>query len=415
MDRALPVGHRRSRLLRQTAIALAALTALVSLVALASVWLRPSISRNRIRTARVEVGPVQAMITTSGTVLPEVEQVVASPVDARVLKIRKRPGDTLSPGEPLLELDLSASRLALQRLQQDLALKENMQAKTRLDLEARLDELAGQQELKRLQLASARAQLARDRQLHTKGFLSQDELTRSELAEAQAAVELRKTETETNHAEKSTRTQIEGLRLETATLRGERDEASRTLELATTKADRRGVLTWIVTEEGAAVKKGDLLARIADLSSFRVDATASDVHAQRLAVGMPVLVKINDRQKLRGRIGNVHPAIKQGVITFSVGLEEKASPLLRSNLRVDVLVVTGHKERTLRLARGPFADGEGNREVFVVRGDRALRTTVRFGLSSADHFEVLAGLQAGDEVIVSDMTDRLDLRQLTIR
>jgi HlyD family secretion protein len=415
MDRALPTGHRRGKLLKQTTLALATLTGALALVAVASAWLRPSVSRNRIRTARVEVGAVEATISASGTVLPEVEQVVASPVDARVLKIRKRPGDELHPGEPLLELDLSASRLALQRLAQDLALKENMQAKTRLDLEARLDELAGQQELKRLQLASARAQLARDRQLHTRGFLSQDELTRSELAEAQAAVELRKTETETRHAERSTRTQIDGLRLETATLRGERDEARRTLDLATTKADRRGVLTFIVNEEGAAVKKGDLLARIADLGSFRVEATASDVHAQRLAVGLPARVKVSERQVLGGKISNVHPAIKQGVITFSVALDDKASLLLRSNLRVDVLVVTGHRPRALRLARGPFADGEGTREVFVVRGDRAVRTRARFGLSSADHFEVLSGLQAGDEVIISDMTDRLDLRELAVK
>jgi HlyD family secretion protein len=383
MDRALPLRHRRTRFARQTAIALAAVTGLVSLVALSAAWLRPSVSRSRIRTARVEVGPVEAMITTSGTVVPEVEQVVPSPVDARVLKIRKRPGDTVTPGEPLLELDLAASRLTLERLEHDLAIKENMQARTRLDLDARLDDLAGQQELRRLQLASARAQLSRDRQLHDRGFLSQDELSRTELAEAQAGVELRKTESETRHAERSTRAQIEGLRLETATLRGERDEARRQLELATTKADRRGVLTWIVTEEGAEVRKGEVIARLADLGSFRVDATTSDVHAQRLAAGLPVLVKINDLQQLRGHISHIHPAIKQGVLTFSVALDDRASPWLRANLRVDVLVVTGHRDHTVRVARGPFADGEGNREVFVVRGDRAVRTTARFGLTSA--------------------------------
>ncbi len=415
MDRALPIAHRRSRVARQVAVAAAILAGLITVVALASAWLRPSVSRSRIRTARVELGAIEAMITASGTVLPEVEQVVPSPVDARVLKIRKRPGDPLQPGEPLLELDLHASRLALDRLEHDLALKENQQARTRMDLEARLDELAGQQELRRLQLASARAQLARDRQLHDRGFLSPDELNRSELGEAQAAVELRKTESETRHAERSTRAQIEGLRLETATLRGERDEARRQLELATTKADRRGVLTWIVTEEGAEVKKGEVIARIADLGSFRVDATTSDVHAQSLTAGLPVVVQINDRQQLRGQISQVQPAIKQGVLTFSVALADRSSSWLRANLRVDVRVVTGHRDRTVRVARGPFADGEGNREVFVVRGDRAVRTTARFGLSSADHFEVLAGLQPGDEVIISDMTDRLDLRELAIR
>ena len=88
---------------------------------------------------------------------------------------------------------------------------------------------------------------------------------------------------------------------------------------------------------------------------------------------------------------------------------------MRPNLRVDVLVVTGRKERALRVARGPFADGEGRREVFVVRGSRAVRTSAQLGLSSASHFEVVQGLQAGDEIVISDMSEHLHQRELALR
>jgi HlyD family secretion protein len=173
-----------------------------------------------------------------------------------------------------------------------------------------------------------------------------------------------------------------------------------------------------VTEEGAAVKKGDVLARLADLSSFRVDASVSDLHAQRLRVGQPVLVQVSEElegTRLDGTIASIQPTVKDGAVTFSVALAQRGSPLLRANMRVDVLVVTGRKARALRVARGPFADGEGKREVFVVRGARAVRTPAQLGLASATHLEVLQGLQAGDEVVISDMSAHLGTRELGLR
>jgi HlyD family secretion protein len=344
-----------------------------------------------------------------------VEQVLSSPVEARVLRIRKRPGDVVEPGEAILELDLSASELAVARLDQDIALKRNQQEKTRLELEGKLSDLRARWQTKSLQLQSLRAQLKRHRDLFAQGLLSQEALQQSELAEAQAAVELRQLEEEKRNKEESTRAQLAGVALEVAQLARERDEARRQLRLATTRADRKGVVTWTVSEEGAAVHKGDVIARLADLGSFRVEATASDVHAKRLAVGLPVAVRIDEANTLRGAIASIRPSITDGAVSFAVGLVERASPLLRPNLRVDALVVVGRKEKALRVARGPFANGEGAQQVFVVRGDRAVRTPVRLGLASFDRFEVVDGLQEGDEAIISDMSDYLHVREVRIR
>jgi HlyD family secretion protein len=355
------------------------------------------------------------VITASGTVVPELEQVVSSPVEARVLRVRKRAGDPVARGETIVELDLSAAALDQDRLDQSLAVRANDQTKTRLDLLARLDDLGAQRRVKGLQLAALRAGTARDRQLHERGMLSAEVVAQSELAEAQAAVELERLTAEEEHARQSNRATLHGLDLEMVTLRRERAEARRLLELGTTRADRAGVVTWAVTEEGAAVHKGDVLARVADLRSFRVDATVSDVHAQRLARGQAVIVKISESASLAGTIATVNPTIRDGVVTFSVALAERSSPLLRSNLRVDALVVTSRKERVRRVARGPFAEAGGVRDLFVVRGRQAVRTRVQLGLAGAEHLEIVDGLAPGDEVIISDMSDYLSLRELAIR
>jgi HlyD family secretion protein len=82
---------------------------------------------------------------------------------------------------------------------------------------------------------------------------------------------------------------------------------------------------------------------------------------------------------------------------------------------VDVLVIVGRKDDALRLKRGPFANGEGQQQVFVVQGDRAVRTPVRLGLSSFDQFEVVSGLQEGDEAVISDMSAYQHVKQVALR
>jgi len=158
-----------------------------------------------------------------------------------------------------------------------------------------------------------------------------------------------------------------------------------------------------------------VMARIADLGSFKVEATISDVHANRLTAGMPVRIRVNEQLSLDGRIVMVLPAIKDGVVTLAVQLEDKTNKLLRSNLRVDVFIVTEAKPKALRIKRGPFVPGEGAHEVFVIRNDMAVRTSVRIGIASFESYEVLNGLFEGDEVLISEMTDYVHLKEVKIR
>jgi HlyD family secretion protein len=404
--------HRRRRLAGQIG---AAILVIVALFVWLPGWIRPAVARAAVRTAKVTAGPIEEVITASGTVVPEVERALSSPLEARVLRILKRPGDRVASGDPLVELDTSESVLAVNKLEKDLALKDNQQAQTRLTLEKSLLDLEGRLETKRLDLDTYRAQLADDRQLFKGGLISRDKLRLSELAEAKAGVELRQLEGERDNVRRANGVQVDGLTLERGALGRETSEARRQLELATTRADRTGVVTWSLTEEGIAVHKGDVLARIADLRTFRVDATVSDVHLKTLAAGMPVVVRINDADTLTGRVAAVYPKIDNGVITFTVAFDDKANALLRPNLRVDVLVISARKPRVLRLKKGPFSEGDGYRQAFVIRGGRAVRTPIALGLASFDQFEVVSGLAEGDEVIISDMRDYLHLTAVNVR
>jgi HlyD family secretion protein len=414
VDRPVDEGFRRARTLKRVATSVVGVAAVLAVFLWGPGWISPSISKARIRTARVDSGPIEAVIEASGTVVPEVEEVVSSPVDARVVRILHRAGAELQAGQPLVELDARESALAVDRLAQNLALKQNQQARTRLELERSLNDLDSQARIKDLQLQAYRSQLARNRALSKEGLISEEVLKQSELAEAQAVVELKKIQAERDNAQRITRTTLDGLDLEMGTLRKEVEEARRQLNLAAPRAARRGVLTWSLSEEGSAIRKGDVIARIADLSSFRVDATLSDVHAKRVSVGLPVTVRVGE-ETLEGSVFNVLPTIRNGVMTLQIALKEKSSPLLRSNLRVDAFIITGRRARALRVHRGPFLQGEGPADVFVVRDGRGVRTRAEFGIAGFEDYEVVRGLSEGDEVIVSDMKDYLHLSEIKIK
>lgn len=414
MDREIDAQERRRGIIKRWAIAGGVTVALGLAVSWGFGFIRPSLQRSMVRTAIVDEGPVDASLSATGVVVPETEQVLSSPVDARLLRVVRKAGTAVKAGDAIVELDVNASVLAVDKLSQDLALKANQQARSTLALENTLSELAAQVEIKKLQLESARLEHERNRQLFDQGLVSQEILRKSEVAEGQAGIELRRLEASQRNAQAATRAELDGLALETGKLQKDQAEARRVLALATPRADRAGVVTWTPTEEGATIRKGDVIARLADLSAFRVDASVSDAYASRLSVGQPVQVRVDDRM-LDGQISDVLPTVQNGVITVRVALKDRSHPLLRSNLRVEVFIVTGHRARALRVRKGTSTSGEGVQQVFVVRGDRADRVRVRFGIASFDFVEVVDGLAAGDEVIVSDMTDYQHLASIRLR
>ena len=394
------------------------ITAVIVVLGSALVWgadlLRPSVRRDRIRTARVEAGPLDASLTASGTVMPAIEHVISSPIDARVLAVLRQVGDQLKAGDPIVRLDTSDSELEAEKLRQNIALKGNEQTQTRLTLESKLIELDGQIKSKDLELQALRAALASNVALAKEGLVSQEALRESELKAAQADVDLARLKQSRTNAEATNRAQLAGLTLEMRSLHAEDAQQRRLLELTTTQSDRHGVLTYVQDEEGTLVRKGDVVARIADLSAFRVEATTSDVNASRMRTGQPVTVRL-DNLVTTGRVTIVEPQMQNGALRFQVALDEPDAAWLRSNLRVDVQVVTDRKARVLRVARGPYAQGGGAQQVFVLRGDRAYRTPVRLGVSNFDYFEVVDGLSAGDEIIASDMRDYESAPEIRVR
>jgi HlyD family secretion protein len=413
MDREIAPQDRQKRVAMKVATAILAIAVVVFLFAATIEWLRPSLDRRKIQVARVERGAIAATLEANGTVVPLLERVVSSPVEARVLRVGRRAGDHVKAGDELLTLDTSASQLDAARLNDQVSQKESADIELRLRLDETIAALRAQIEQKKLDAQIVHYSATQKATLRAEGLIAEEDALGAAALAKKTDIELRQLDEALSRAIRSRDVQLNASRASVAMVQREREESRRQLELAMLRADRDGVLTSIVQEVGATVRRGDVLARIADLSAYRVEASISDVHAAKLAAGMRAKVTL-DGAAIDGSIETVDPRIVNGVVKFYVTLDEPAHPRLRNNLRVDVAVITGSRNNTLVVRRGALGRTKAT-HAFVLRDDVAVRVPVRYGLAGTDQIEILEGLAAGDEVVISDISEYEDMAELRLK
>ena len=263
-------------------------------------------------------------------------------------------------------------------------------------------------------LESFKYELERNRRMFKEKLAAQDEVRKSETMVARTEIELAHLDTLLSNAEEDLANRVEGLALEISILANDLERARERLDRTSVTSDRAGIVTWVVAGEGAAAAAGETVARVADLSAYRVDAVLSDVLARRLTVGLPAVVRSGET-RLPGRVHKILPTVRDGIVTFEVRLDQPDHAILRPNLRVDVHAVTELRTDTLRLRRGPLLNVDGEDCVFVIRGARAVRTPVTIGLSNFEYYEITGGLAEGDEVVISDMSDYRKAGEVKLR
>jgi len=403
MDRALSAEKLSARARRRwVGVALAVGAVLVAVLGLRRL-IEPSVDRDEIRTSIVESGEVVASISAAGQVVPAHEQLVSALFASEVVEVLVQPGTEVEKGDPLLRLDSRDLELEISNLTDQLALARNQREGRLLELQKSLDEARSRHELLQVDLESRGATLARQRALAADGLIADGALLEAQLDVKRTTAELEQLERVMANAEASARTALERIDLETSILSQQLAGRTRLLSEATVSAPRSGVVTWLLDEIGASVVSGAPLARVADLTAFRVEAGVSDFYASQLREGLAARVTVGD-ETLDAEVEAILPTVEGGSMKLIVGLAEPGHPQLRPRLRVDVEVVTGSEPDALSVRNGP-ALGAGTRFLYRIERGWAIRTPVKLGLASRHRVQVISGLQAGDEVIISDTRD----------
>ncbi len=376
--------------------------------------LQSSINANKIRVATTEIGSVENTLTATGEVIPAFEQIITTPIKASVKQVYFTVGAKIQKGQPIVELDKSLTMIELEKLKDQLALKQNSIEKLKMDLNKKIFDSDINDKVKQLNINRLKAELEDTKRLQKVGGRTQEDITKAENALRIAELEKSQLENELSYNKKSVGANLKDYTLQASIEEKNLKELSHKIKMADIVADRAGVLTWVNDKIGTAVNEGEMLAKLADLGSFRVEGSCSDVYAEQLKVGLPVIVRIND-QALRGMVVQIKPAVSNGVIQFAISLDDNRSTLLRPNMKVEVYVITQKVDNVVRIANGPAFNGKRKLPVFVLEnGKTAKRREIETGLSNFDFVEIKQGLKPGEKVIITDMSQYKHLDQIQI-
>lgn len=414
MDRAISQTTQNRRLRHRWLLGAGLLLALaVGLLAFRTV-LRPSLSRRAILTARVETGDVEASLTAAGVIIPAHEAVLTSPIQSTIRRVAVAVGSRVQPGQTILELDRELTRTALAKLQDEQQQHRNKNSQLQLSLEKALNDLRSQEQVQQVKVRSLQSALRDEQHLLKIGGGTSESVRQAELNLRVAQLEQQRLREQIRNQRAANAADVRELGFTLQIQARSITELAGKLAQANISSQQAGVLTWVNEDLGTTVQAGDPLARVADLSRFRVRATISDSYADALHLQDAVVVRINGTD-LRGTISTISPAVEKGVVTFYAALQQDHHPALRSNLRADVFVVTKAHHNVVRLKNGPFYQGGKEQAVFVVKEGKAVRRTVQFGDSNFDYVQITGGLRPGEEVVVSDTKDYADTPELTLQ
>jgi HlyD family secretion protein len=414
MDRVIsPATHRR-RQLRTWLLGLGALAVVLAAAAGLRRVLQPTLRRADMLTATVETGDVDATLTAAGTIIPAREAVLTSPLQSTIRRVVLAVGTRVQPGQTILELDKDLAASALAKLDDEQLRNQNKNAQLQLTLARSLTDLQAQQEAQALKVSSLQSALRDEQHLLDIGGGTAEAVRQAELNLRTARLEAERLRHQLANQRQASAADRRELSFTVSMQQRNIQEQAGKLRQASISSQQPGVLTWVNDNLGTTVQAGDALARVADLSRYRVRATLADTYADQLHPGDPVVVRLGPGTDLRGTVASISPAVDKGTVTFYAALDNDHHPALRANLRADVFVITRAHRAVLRVKNGPFYQGGQEQPAFVLSGGRAVRRVVRFGDSNTDYVQVLSGLAKGEEVVISEMKNHLDTPELRV-
>lgn len=373
-----------------------------------------TLRQSEITTAIVSRGNIENTINASGEVLPEFEEVISSPIAASVQKVLLDAGRRIRTGQSILMLDKSAAQMEYEKLKFQLESKQNDIRKIKLELDKSFYDIKSNNNIKQLRINSLKASVENAKRLLKAGGGTREDVEQAELNLKVAQLEKQQLENEISSKQQSMRLEMKEVELAASIQQNDLEVLGRKLTQANIQASRDGVVTWVNKNIGAAVQPGEVLARIADLSGFKVKGTISDNSVGLLKNGMTAIIRIGETQ-VRGKVINIYPSVQNATVSFDIKPDSSNNKLFRPNLKADVFLVTDRHEQVLKVSNGPAFQGTPSQYIYVLKDGIATRKLVQIGLSNFDDVELKDEVKEGDVIITSDLKEFKNISQISIK
>ena len=413
MDREISKEVQRKEQRKQFIRIGTAVGGFIVLIVVVISMLQTSLKRKDLNISTVDKGVIEVSVSASGKVIPAFEEIINSPINSRIVEVYKRGGDSVDVGTPILKLDLQSAETEYNKQLDEEQMKSLQLEQQRVTNHNKLSEMEMNLKVSRMELDRKAVELRNERYLDSLGAGTTDKVRQVELDYNVSILKLKEDEQKYKNEQALAEADLKVKELELNIFRKRLADTRRTLEDAQIRSPRKAILTYVNNEIGSQIGQGAKVAIVSDLSHFKIEGEIADTYGDRIAAGSKAVIKIGS-EKLDGTVSDVTPLSKNGVISFTVQLEEDNHKRLRSGLKTDVYVMNAVKDDVLRIANSSYYVGKGEYELFVVNGNQLLKRKVQLGDSNFEYVEVVSGLQEGEQVIVSDMNAYKDKNKLKI-
>ena len=404
MDRAI-TPSKASRMKRPAAIASVVFALVSGSVMLGSIdFSTQRVDRTTLSIETVQRGTMEVKVGANGQLLSERIEQLAARVPGRVASADIKPGAVVQVGQRLVELtnpQLIASAEEAQSAWEG-AVAELQAAEAELQTNMLNQEVVLTKV--RFDAEKAKAKFAADEALARSGLISELELNRSQLDLTQL--------NETQAIEASRLKKLrDNIQVQLVVRKSRVAQLARAMDRARTQvadlnvvAGIGGIVQAIDVEVGQQLQPGSPIGRIAQQDRLYAELRVPAREATRVQPGLKVVVDTR-KGTVNGVVTRVDPGVTDGTVGVDVDLPDALPAGARPQLAVEGTIYISQLENTLYVGKPAYVKSDAAITVYKLDPERryATRTALRAGAVSLNHLQVLEGLQAGDQIITSEI------------
>ncbi len=399
-DRALPdvpswMRHRKWVL---GLLAGAVIVIVAAFMALRSAGTHESAARSTVTIATVGRGTFTRDIVASGQVVAAVSPTLNAPA-AGIVALEVHAGDKVQKGQRLAAIDSPDLKSMLQQEQATLESLHTDWKRAQLEADHKLSQLQAAFNQAEIDRKTTQREAERSRKAFELGSYSELQVLRAEdaLEKAQFAYEQARTAYRSQPAQN--RFEIDSKRSLAERQRLMVEEMQRQVDNLQIRSPVVGQVGQVLVGDRASVTKDVPLVTVVDLSALEVEIKVPESLARDLAPGVQAELE-GDGRRWNATVSAVSPQVVNGEIATRLRLADEKHDGLRQSQRLSARIVLDRRQNVLMVDRGLFVE-QGGGYVYVVRDDVVERRAVRLGAVSVEKVEVLAGLEAGDQIVIS--------------
>jgi HlyD family secretion protein len=411
MDIPRPDQARKKR--RRRIVALLCGLAAISLITIGLAQLKPAappVERGSLLFGSVKRGQLLRQVRGNGTLVPQEIRWIPTINQGRVERILILPGARVTKDTVLVELSNPEVTQAAFDAESLVKTAEADMANLKVQLDSQKLTQRSAVATAKSNYSSAKLDLEVNDELAKSGLVPAITLKQSKAKAEELASLLEIEEERLKISADSAAAQIASQETKLAQLRGQLELKRQQVEALKIRAGVDGVLQRLgdltnPLQEGEQLSAGALVARVAEPNHLKAAIKIAETQAKD--VQLDQLAEIDTRNGvIPGHVIRVDPAVDNGTVTVDVALDAPLPKGARPDLSVDGTIELERLQEVLYVERPVQGQPESLVSLFKVTpsGHEATRVQVKLGRSSVSTIEILQGLQIGDQIILSDMS-----------